>query len=138
MRGRLSVLLVMLLAAPFSLYAQDHPVTVLDGPVVKTDSTRNKTQILPLLGYPAFSGIQPPSFLTVDPFETKEQRAARINALTSANVLSSVDFTTGTYEQVMVKWEDVQKSMATSLGSSSHQYAPIPADPLRPAYWNTP
>ena len=48
------------------------------------------------------------------------------------------DFTTGTYKQVMVQWEDFQKSMATSFGSSSQQYAPIPADPLRPAYWNSP
>ena len=213
MKGRLSVLLVVLLAGSFSLHAQDHPVTVLDGPVVKTDSTRNKAQILPRMGYPVFLGIRPPSFLTVDPFETREQRAARINSWTSANVMSSVDynlswyrpphltetqrmllrlgslfltspysfpkgavpvmnasnpflynyppgwapfehpyspdrfpqsirldfdFSTGTYKQVMLKWEDVQKSMGTSFGSSSQQYAPIPTDPLRPAYWNTP
>ena len=213
MRVRSAVLLVVLLAGSLSLHAQDHPVTVPDGPVVKTDSTRNKAQILPWMGYPAFSGVQLPSFLTVDPFETKEQRAARINALTSAKLMSSVDynlswyrppyltglqktllfagrlfltspysfpqgavpvmnasnpflyaytpgwapfehpyspdrfpqsirldfdFTTGTYKQVMVKWEDLQKSMGNRFGSYSQQYAPIPTDPLRPAYWNTP
>lgn len=213
MRGRLSLLLILLLAGSFSLHAQDHPVNVPDGPVVRADSTRQKTQILPWLGTPVFSTVRMPSFLSPDPFETKEQRAARINALTSANVMSSLqynlswyrpphlteaqklllfagslfltspysfpkgavpvmnasnpfihaytpgwapyehpyspdrfpqsirlefDFTTGTYKQVMVKWEDVQKSMATSFGSFSQQYAPIPTDPLRPAYWNTP
>ena len=154
-----------------------------------------------------------PSSLIPDPFETKEQRAARINALTSAKLMSSVDynlswyrppyltglqktllfagrlfltspysfpqgavpvmnasnpflyaytpgwapfehpyspdrfpqsirldfdFTTGTYKQVMVKWEDLQRSMGTNFGGFSQQYAPIPTDPLRPAYWNTP
>ena len=213
MRVRLVVLLVVFLVGSFSLHAQDHPVTVLDGPVVKTDSTKNKVQSLPLLGYPAFTGVRPPSFLTVDPFETKEQRAARINAQISANLMSSVDynlswyrpphltglqktlvyagrlfltspysfpkgavpvmnasnpflynyapgwapfehpyspdrfpqsirldldFSTGTYKQVMVKWEDLQKSMGTRFGNSSQQYAPVPPDPLRPAYWNTP
>ena len=213
MRVRFVVLLVVFWVGSFSLHAQDHPATVLDGPIVKTDSTKNKAQILPLLGYPAFTGVQPPSFLTVDPFETKEQRAARINALTSANLMSSVDynlswyrppyltglqktllyagrlfltspysfpkgavpvmsasnpfiyaytpgwapfehpyspdrfpqsirldfdFSTGTYKQVMVKWEDLQKSMGTNFGGFSQQYAPIPTDPLRPAYWNTP
>jgi len=213
MRGRLSVVLVILLAGSFSLHAQDHPVTVLDGPVMKTDTIRKKTQPLPLLGFPAFSTTRMPSFLSPDPFETKEQRAARINALTSATLMTSLDhdlswyrpphlteaqrmlllagklfltspysfpkgavpvmnasnpflhaytpgwapydhpyspdrfpqsirlefdFTTGTYKQVMVKWEDVQKSMATGVGSASQQYAPIPTDPLRPAYWNTP
>ena len=212
MRGRFIVLSLLFLAAPFSLHAQDHPVTALDGPVMKTDSTRQKTQVLPLMGLPTFSTIQLPSFLTPDPFETKEQRAVRINARTSASLMTSLDhdlswyrpphltdaqkkllmagrlfltspysfpkgavpvmnasnpfihvytpgwapyehpyspdrfpqcirvefdFATGTYKQVMVKWEDVQKSMATSFGSSSQQYAPIPTDPLRPAYWNT-
>lgn len=178
---------------------------------MKADSIKSKPRILPGMGIPAFSATRMPSFLSPDLFETKEQRAARINAQTSANVMSSLhydlswyrpphltkaqkmllyagtlfltspysfskgtvpimngsnpfmhaytpgwapeertysperfpqsirlefDFATGTYKQVMVKWEDVQKSMATHFGSSSQQYAPIPADPLRPAYWN--
>ena len=157
--------------------------------------------------------VQMPSFLSPDPFETKEQRAARINAMTSASLMSSLnynlswyrpphlsegakwalfagslflsnpyafpkgtvpmmntsnpfiyaytpgwapydhpyspdlfpqsirlefDFTTGTYKQVMVKWDDLQKNMANSFSNSYPQYAPIPTDPLRPAYWNTP
>lgn len=213
MRGRIIVLSLLFLTGSFSLHAQDHPVTALDGPIVRTDSTKRKAQTLPLWGLPAFSTIQMPSFLTPDPFETKEQRAARINARTSASLMTSVDynlswyrppqltdaqktllfagtlfltspysfpqgavpvmnasnpfihaytpgwapyghpyspslfpqsirveldFNTGTYKQVIVQWEDVQKSMARSFGDIGQQYAPIPTDPLRPAYWNTP
>lgn len=213
MRRRSIVLSLLLLAASFSLHAQDYPVTALDGPVMKADSTKQKTQTLPLLGLPAFSMVRLPSFLTPDPFETKEQRAARINAQASASVMSSLDhdlswyrpphltdaqkklllagrlfltspysypkgavpvmnasnpfiyaytpgwapydhpyspncfpqsirteldFSTGTYKQVMVQWEDLQKNMAIRYGGFGQQYAPIPTDPLRPAYWNAP
>ena len=54
------------------------------------------------------------------------------------SIRTELDFSTGTYKQVMVQWEDLQKSMATRYGGFSQQYAPIPTDPLRPAYWNTP
>lgn len=213
MRGRLLIVSLLMLAGSLSLRAQDHPVSVLDGPVIKTDTVKRKPQLLPMMGYPVFSMVQMPSFLSPDPFETKEQRAARINAMTSASLMSSLnynlswyrpphlsegakwalfagslflsnpyafpkgtvtmmntsnpfiyaytpgwapydhpyspdlfpqsirlefDFTTGTYKQVMVKWDDLQKNMANSLGNSYQQYAPIPTDPLRPAYWNTP
>ena len=213
MRGRLLIVSLLMLAASLSLHAQDHPVSALDGPVIKTDTVKRKPQLLPMMGYPVFSMVQMPSFLSPDPFETKEQRAARINAMTSASLMSSLnynlswyrpphlsegakwalfagslflsnpyafpkgavpmmntsnpfiyaytpgwapyehlytpdlfpqsirlefDFTTGTYKQVMVKWDDLQKNMANSFGNSYQQYAPIPTDPLRPAYWNTP
>ena len=48
------------------------------------------------------------------------------------------DFTTGTYKQVMVKWDDLQKSMANNFGGFGQQYVPIPEDPLKPAYWKGP
>ena len=212
MRGRL-LIVSLLLAGSQCLYAQDHPVAVLDGPIIKTDTVKRKPQLLPLMGFPNLSMAQMPSFLTTDPFETKEQRAARINAMTSASLMTSLnhnlswyrpphlseeakwalfavslflsnpyafpkgavpmmstsnpfiytytpgwapyehpyspdlfpqsirlefDFTTGTYKQVMVKWDELQKSMANSFGNTYQQYAPIPTDPLRPAYWNTP
>ena len=213
MRGRLLIVSLLMLAGSLSLRAQDYPVSVLDGPVIKTDTVKRKPQLLPMMGYPVFSMVQMPSFLSPDPFETKEQRAERINAMTSASLMSSLnynlswyrpphlsegakwalfagslflsnpyafpkgtvpmmntsnpfiyaytpgwapydhpyspdlfpqsirlefDFTTGTYKQVMVKWDDFQKNMANSFGNSYQQYAPIPTDPLRPAYWNTP
>jgi hypothetical protein len=213
MRGRLLIVSLLLLAGSFRLHAQDHSVSVLDGPVIKTDTVKRKPQLLPMMGYPLFSTVQMPSFLSPDPFETKEQRAARINAMTAASLMSSLngnlswyrpprlsegakwalfvgalflsnpyafpkgavpmmntsnpfiyaytpgwapydhpyspevfpqsirlefDFTTGTYKQVMVRWDDLQKNMANSFGNSYQQYAPIPTDPLRPAYWNTP
>ena len=213
MRGRLLIVSLLLLTGSLSLHAQDHPVSVLDGPVIKTDTVRRKPQVLPLMGYPVFSMAQMPSFLSMDPFETKEQRAARMNAMASASLMSSLnynlswyrpphlsesakwalfagslflsnpfafpkgavpmmntsnpfiyaytpgwapyehpyspdffpqsirvefDFTTGTYKQVMVQWDDLQKSLANNFGGFGQQYAPIPTDPLRPAYWNTP
>ena len=213
MRGRLLIVSLLLLAGSLRLHAQDHPVSVLDGPVIKTDTVRRKPQLPPLMGYTMFPTVQTPSFLSPEPFETKEQRAARINAMTSASLMSSLnynlswyrpphlsegakwalfigslflsnpykypqgaipmmstsnpfiyaytpgwapyehpyspdvfpqsirlefDFTTGTYKQVMVKWDDLQKSMANNFSGFGQQYAPIPTDPLRPAYWNAP
>ena len=213
MRGRLLIVSLLLLAGSLNLQAQDHPVSVLDGPVIKTDTVRRKPQLLPLMGYPVFSMVQMPSFLSMDLFETKEQRAARMNAMASASLMSSLnynlsgyrpphlsesakwavfagslflsnpfafpkgavpmmntsdpfiyaytpgwapyehpyspeffpqsirvefDFTTGTYKQVMVKWDDLQKSLADNFGGFGQQYAPIPTDPLRPTYRNTP
>ena len=213
MRGRLLIVSLLLLAGSLSLHAQDHPVSVLDGPVIKTDTVRRKPQLLPLMGYPVFSMAQMPSFLSMEPFEAKEQRAARMNAMASASLMSSLnynlswyrpphlsesakwalfagslflsnpfafpkgavpmmstsnpfiyaytpgwapydhpyspdffpqsirvdfDFTTGTYKQVMVKWDDLQNSLANNFGGFGQQYSPIPTDPLRPAYWNTP
>ena len=91
MRGRLPIVYLLLLAGSFSLHAQDLPVSVLDGPVVKTDTVRRKPQLLPGMGYPMFSSVQMPSFLAPDPFETKEQRVARMNALTSTSLMSSLN-----------------------------------------------
>ena len=215
MRRRVFVLFLLLLAGVFALRAQDHPVSLQDGRVVKPDTSKRTSPMLPQLLFPVFPSTQVPSFLSPMPdlFKTKEQRAARVNAMTSSSIMTSLDrnlawyrplklpkpakwalfagkfflsnpfaypkgavpvmnasnpfifayvpgwapyespyspdcfpqsirlefdFTTGTYKQVMVKWDEVQKNFSTSFGSSSQQYAPIPTDPLRPAYWNTP
>ena len=92
MKGRLLIVSLFLLAGSLSLHAQDHPVSVLDGPVIKTDTVRRKPQLPPLMGYPMLSSVQMPSFLSPDPFETKEQRAARINAMTSASLMASLNY----------------------------------------------
>ena len=97
MRGRLLIVSLLMLAGSLSLRAQDHPVSVLDGPVIKTDTVKRKPQLLPMMGYPVFSMVQMPSFLSPDPFETKEQRAARINAMTSASLMSSLNYNLSWY-----------------------------------------
>ena len=91
--GRKWLLIILLLSAgPRGLQAQGHTVSVLDGPVVKADSLKTKPEILPLIVNPVFPRVGMPSRLSPLPnaFETKEQWAARINALTASGVAASV------------------------------------------------
>ena len=85
---RLFSLIVLLCAGALVLRAQEVPVTVLDGPVVKADSLQRRPELLPPMGGPAFPTIRMPEILSPQGYESKEQRAARINAAARANVMN--------------------------------------------------
>ncbi len=91
MNRRFLSTVVLLFAGALLLRAQDHPTNVLDGPVMTVDSLQRRPELLPPLGGPAFPGIQMPSILTPQGYESKEQRAARINQQTRNSVLRSAD-----------------------------------------------
>lgn len=91
MSRRLFSVFVLLCAGALVLRAQEVPVTVSDGPVVKVDSLQGRPQLLPLMGNVLSPGVRQPSVLRPPLFETKEQRAARINAAVQANVMNYMD-----------------------------------------------
>ena len=175
--------IVLLLVGALGLNAQEH--------VEKPDTFTVKPKPLQGIEAPVFSNTLTPYFFSPRPdrFETKEERAARINLETFHRVMSSVrmnlqsftpparrqfitspyqsplgtvpvmnatnpfiyartpgmapyaypyspdafpqsirvefDFTSGTYRQVMVKWDDLEKSMARSFGGP-YRNEPIP------------
>lgn len=84
-------LFVLLIAGALSLRAQDVPTTILDGPLIKADTLRTRPTPLPVMGTAPTPGIRQPSILRPPLFETKEQRAARINAAVQANVMNYMD-----------------------------------------------
>ena len=84
------LILLLLAAGALALRAQDYPATPIDGPAVKADSLRQKPEFSPLMGYSVYSRIRMQGILAPIGFESREERAARINAATSADVLSSV------------------------------------------------
>lgn len=84
------ILLALLAAGALSLRAQDYPATPIDGPAVKADSLRQKPEFSPLMGYSIYSRLRMQGVLAPIGFESREERAARINAATSANVLRSM------------------------------------------------
>lgn len=91
MSRRLFSVFVLLCAGALVLRAQEVPVTVSDGPVVKVDSLQGRPQLLPLMGNVLSPGVRQPSVLRPPLFESKEQRAARINASVQANVMNYMD-----------------------------------------------
>ncbi len=84
-------LFVLLIAGALSLRAQDVPTTILDGPLIKADTLRTRPAPLPVMGTAPAPGIRQPSILRPPLFETKEQRAARINAAVQTNVMNYMD-----------------------------------------------
>lgn len=86
------LILSLLLAAvgTLSLRAQDYLATPIDGPSVKADSLRQKLDFSPLMGYSIYNRIRRQGVLAPIGFESREERAARINAATSANVLRTM------------------------------------------------
>lgn len=84
-------LFVLLIAGALSLRAQDVPTTILDGPLIKADTLRTRPAPLPVMGTAPTPGIRQPSILRPPLFETKEQRAARVNAAVQANVMNYMD-----------------------------------------------
>ena len=93
MGRKLLLIILLLMAGFFRLKAQDIPVSVLDGPVLKIDTLSKKLPLdFPLITDPGLPSIRMPNTLGLpSEFETKEQRAARINAQTYTDVMSSVD-----------------------------------------------
>ena len=91
--------LCILVVLPFGiigLKAQDYPVSILDGPALQVDSMSVRSVAKPsvpaLFLYQKFTVVQNPTSLMMPPsFETKEQRAARINLQTFNSVMISID-----------------------------------------------
>lgn len=85
----------MLCAAAIGLRAQDYPVTALDGPDLRVDSLSvnpsEKPAFVPFLAFPSYPMVQVRPTLLMPAFETKEQRAARINQQTFNAVMLSMD-----------------------------------------------
>jgi len=96
MMRRLHCILVLLCAGILGLKAQDYPVSILDGPELQLDSTsvhsEKKPVVLPAFLFPSFPVIRNRASLVMpDGFETKEQRASRINFRTFNSVMTSID-----------------------------------------------
>ena len=91
MRGITFIVFFLLLAGAFQLRAQDNHVSTPDGSSLKIDSLSAPPKLIFIPSYPGFPGVTMPSLLSPDPllFETKEQRAARLNALAYGNVMTS-------------------------------------------------
>ena len=94
MRFRLIILsaILFIVAGAQGMKAQDYSATIPDGPTMRPDSLSMKPLPSFLLSTPSFMPLQQPNLL-FSPLgiETKEQRAARINAQTFSNVMESVD-----------------------------------------------
>lgn len=90
MRRLLFISIVLLMAGAIGLQAQEH-VERPDSLVRKPEPRANP---FPMLGYYGYSSIGRYFFLPLDPgeFETKEDRAARINAETYRRVMESVNY----------------------------------------------
>lgn len=95
MLKRLCIIAMLLCIRIFVMEAQDYPTTVLDGPALTVDSLSTKPSIRPSIMlmpvYPRFPLVQNPSSLAMPLFETKEQRAARVNFRAFSAVMTSVD-----------------------------------------------
>ena len=93
MGRKLLLIFILLSVGFFRLKAQDIPVSVLDGPILKSDSLSNKLPLeFPLITDPALPPIKLPDYLSVpSEYETKEQRAARTNARTALDVKAATD-----------------------------------------------
>jgi len=101
------ILLLLLAAGALSLRAQDYPATPIDGPAMKADSLRQKPEFSPLMGYSIYSRIRMQGVLAPIGFESREERAARINAATSARVLRSVGMNLDLYRPPHFSREEV-------------------------------
>ena len=85
------LVLMLLAAGALVLQAQDYVATPVDGPTVKVDSLGRKPDFSPLMGYGIYSRIRVPGILAPIGYESREERAARISAATSASVMESVN-----------------------------------------------
>ncbi|MBR4525209.1 MAG: hypothetical protein IKP15_06650 [Bacteroidales bacterium] len=95
MSRRILVTIITLAIGLTRLGAQNTPMTVLDGPLLEAeDSLRQQPRPYPTLLNPIPGPMiqtLSPLFAPLNPFETKEQRAARINARTFYSLRQSVD-----------------------------------------------
>ena len=100
-------ILLLLAAGALALRAQDYPATPIDGPAVKADSLRQKPEFSPLMGYSIYARIRMQGVLAPIGFESREERAARINAATSASVLRSVNMNLNLYRPPHYSREEI-------------------------------
>ncbi len=89
---KLLLTLILLVPGALILRAQDYPVSPPDGPAlrVKEDTSSLQLHSYSLMELSPAPDIRLPSTLVPPPFETKEQKAARINLRTEADVMRSV------------------------------------------------
>ena len=96
MSRRILVTIITLAIGLTRLGAQNTPMTVLDGPLLEAeDSLKQRPRPYPTLLNPIPGPMiqtLSPLFAPLSPFETKEQRAARINARTFYSLRQSVDY----------------------------------------------
>lgn len=98
MDKRLIITVVLLVAGALAAGAQEVPVTVPDGPVLKVDSLETRPAASLQFRDPFNYGPLSPLFrqpslvspLQQFPFETKAQRAARLNASVYSSIMGSV------------------------------------------------
>lgn len=83
---RVFFICVILAAWAVGLRAQDN--RLLDGPVLNVDTLSIKPQLFPLTVEAPAPAL--PAYLTAPVFETKEQRAAKINARTQAGLMRPI------------------------------------------------
>lgn len=92
MNRAILICVLALCAAGVGARAQDVPSAMLDGPAVAVDSSALKPRVAPAVMSPAILQMRHPLRLEQPyAYETKEQRAARINAAVCADVMRSVD-----------------------------------------------
>ena len=95
MPERLCISAALLCLCIFGMKAQDYPATVLDGPSMAIDPLSTRSSVTPSVmqmpAFPRFPLMRSPSTLGAPLFETKEQRASRINSRTFKSVMASVD-----------------------------------------------
>ena len=89
--NRSILLIAMLSLGCFVAKAQDYPSGLLDGPSFKPDSLTTAPGFMPSPAFPIQSLVQQPDALMIPMFETKEQRAARINQRTYNALMKSAD-----------------------------------------------
>lgn len=92
MKKWLAVIFLILAAGAGALRAQDYPFAPIDGPTIKKDTLSDRPQIMPLMPFQVSPALGMPSLLSAPQgFETREQRAARINAAARKSVVESVN-----------------------------------------------
>lgn len=85
---------MLLATVALRLGAQSIPVSVLDGPATEKDSLKASPQPFPMIAFPMVSAVRMPQLLFPGEgtlFETREERAAKVNALTRSLLMISVN-----------------------------------------------
>jgi|GEM_PF-1257158 len=130
MNRRFLSLFVLLFAGALLLRAQDHPVQVPDGPLMGVDSLQRWPELLPPMGGPAFPDIRMPSILSPLGYESKEQRAARVNQRARNSLLGSMDYDLQWYRPPKLSREAKAALFVASLFLSNPYGFPAHAVPL--------
>ena len=130
MNRRFLSTVVLLFAGALLLRAQDHPVQIPDGPLMAVDSLQRRPELLPPMGGPAFPDIRMPSILSPQGYESKEQRAARVNQRARNSLLGSMDYELQWYRPPKLSREAKAALFIASLFLSNPYGFPAHAVPL--------